>query len=251
MNLGISALLYNLNDALNICNKFKKIKHIEIGIDNLHECKELYQYKSKIDEMGITIGIHLPMELNTCENVEYIRNSWVDFICKIDEELSGFDIKYYNMHLGYAITDRLSKNRLKYLDNSIKFLQNEKLPINRNISIENVYTKYGDYSNIGNQVGDFEYIFSKVTDKISFCYDTGHNLIDTDNYIKKLNEKINIIHLSDNNGIEDTHVGIGRGILSENDIIETLSIECDYIILEINYMYIEETINKLSYYKKG
>lgn len=251
MNLGISALLYNLNDAIDICNRFKEIKHIEIGIDNLYECKELYKYKSKIDEMEITIGIHLPMELNTCENVEYIRNSWIDFICKIDEELNDFDVKYYNMHLGYAITSRISKNRVKYLNNSINFLQNKKLPINRNISIENVYTKHGDYSNIGNQASDFEYIFNKVPNNISFCYDTGHNLIDRDNYIEKLNKKINIIHLSDNNGIEDSHIGIGRGILSKNEIIEILSIESDYIILEINYMYIEETITELSNYKKG
>ena len=161
MNLGISALIYNLNEAIDICSKFKEINHIEIGIDNLQECNELHKYKQKLIDSGISIGIHLPMELNTCENIEYIRESWIDFICKIDEELSEFDIKYYNMHLGYVITNRLIKNRYKYLDNSIKFLKSKKLPQNKNISIENVYSKFGDYSNIGNKVKDFEYIFSR------------------------------------------------------------------------------------------
>ena len=246
MNLGISSLLYNLNDALDICSIFKEINHIEIGIDNLYECKELNKYKSRIDEMGITIGIHLPMELNTCEKVEYIRNSWVEFICKIDNDLRDFDIKYYNMHLGYAITNRLNKDKIKYLDNSINFLDNISMSISKKISIENVYTKHGDYSNIGNQVEDFEYIFSKVKDNISFCYDTGHNLINNSNYIKTLKEKISIIHLSDNNGIEDMHIGIGRGILSKDNIIEVLNLKSDYIVLEIDYMYIEETIDKLN-----
>lgn len=248
MNLGISALIYNLNEAIDICSKYKEINHIEVGIDNLYECKELYKYKQKLDDMGISIGIHLPMELNTCENIEYIRESWIDFICKIHEELNQFDIKYYNLHLGYAITNRLIKNRCKYLDNSIKFLQNEKLP--KNILIENVYTKFGDYSNIGNQVKDFEYIFSKVKNNINFCYDTGHNLINEDTYIEDLQNKISIIHLSDNDGIEDIHIGVGKGILSEEEINKILNIKCDYIILEIGYMYIEETMKKLSNYKK-
>ncbi|MGL5313548.1 MAG: sugar phosphate isomerase/epimerase family protein [Peptostreptococcaceae bacterium] len=251
MKLGISALLYNLEDALNICDKFKEITHIEIGIDNLYECKELLKYKSRINENGITLGVHLPMELNTCENVEYIRDSWIDFIYKINDELSDFNIEYFNMHLGYAITNRLSKNRKKYLDNSIRFLQDEKLLINKKISIENVYTKHGDYSNIGNQVSDFEYIFSKVGKHVSFCYDTGHNLINRDNYIQSLKHKISVVHLSDNDGKEDLHVGIGKGILLENEIRAVLSLKSDYIILEIEYMYIEDTINKLGDYKKG
>ncbi|MEC3793852.1 endonuclease, partial [Clostridioides difficile] len=77
-------------------------------------------------------------------------------------------------------------------------------------------------------------------------YDTGHCLIDEDAYVKNLKDKIRLIHLSDNDGINDTHVGIGRGILSEEGIKEVLTLDAEYLVLEINYEDIEDTISKLN-----
>ena len=242
MRFGISTLIYNLEDALKICNKVKDINHIEIGIDNISQCRDLYLFKKRIEDMNLSIGIHLPMELNTCENIEFIRKKWVEFITIINNELSEFNIKYFNLHLGYVITSRLENNRNKYLDNSIKFLKEASLYIDQNISIENVYTKYGDYSNVGNLASDFEYIFSRLENNISFCYDTGHDLINKSNYLEKLQNKISVIHLSDNNGTEDTHVGIGRGVLSKETIRKVLSLNAEYLVLEIGHEYVEETI---------
>ena len=99
MKIGISALKFNLEDALNICKKNKKISHIEMGIDNLEDVESLKKYKDEINKLNLSISIHLPMELNTCEDIKFIRNSWVDFICEMDKILSlDFDIKYYNAH---------------------------------------------------------------------------------------------------------------------------------------------------------
>lgn len=242
MRLGISTLIHNLEDALSICNKVKEINHIEIGIDNILQCRDLYLSKKRIEDMNLSIGIHLPMELNTCENIEFIRQKWVEFMTIINNELSEFNIKYFNLHLGYVITSRLENNRNKYLDNSIKFLREASLYIEQNISVENVYTKYGDYSNVGNLANDFEYIFSKLENNISFCYDTGHDLINKSNYLEKLANKISVIHLSDNNGTEDTHIGIGRGVLSKETIRKVLSLNAEYLVLEVEHEHVEDTI---------
>ena len=128
MKIGISALKFNLEDALNICKKNKKISHIEMGIDNLEDVEALKKYKDEINKLNLSISIHLPMELNTCEDIKFIRNSWVDFICEMDKILSlDFDIKYYNAHLGYIMSTRLDKNRQRYLQNTVEFLNDEKL----------------------------------------------------------------------------------------------------------------------------
>ena len=246
MRLGISALLFNLEEALSLCEEIPSIKHIELGIDNLEECNELYRYKEKIDKLNISLSIHLPMELNSCENINYINNSWVKFILNINEKLSDFDIKYYNFHLGYVISNRLKNNRNKYLDNSIKFINNV-LDNDINISIENVYSNEGDFSNLGNKSYDFEYIFNRINNnKLSFCYDTGHYLINKDDYINKLRDKINVIHLSDNDGVEDIHIGIGNGTLSKIHIKKVIDLSPKYLILEINFSHIEDTINRLN-----
>lgn len=251
MKLGISALLFNLEEALNLCEKNPSITHIELGIDNIYQCDELDKYKERINDLNLSLSIHLPMELNSCENIKYISDSWIDFFMNIKQKLNNFDIKYYNLHLGYVITNRLYKNRNKYLDNSVKFLDKISYEKDINISIENVYSNLGDFSNVGNKAYDFEYIFNKIeNENIWFCYDTGHNLINNDDYINKLKSKTKVIHLSDNDGIKDIHIGIGKGILSLNHIKEVIKLNPKYMILEIDFKHIEDTINILDTIKK-
>ena len=252
MKLGISALLFNLDKALELCREFDKISHIEVGLDNLDECLKLHTYKDEFARLNLSLGIHLPMELNSCENIKYIRNSWMDFINNMEEELKDLNISYFNMHLGYVISERLYKNRTKYLDNSVLFFEELLKSSNKRVSIENTYSKSGDFSNIGYIHEDFEYIFNKIkNENLCFCYDTGHNLINNSDYISNLSNKLEIIHLSDNNGIDDSHLGIGRGILHENEIKRLLSVNAKYLILEINHNHIKETIDILDRIKKG
>ncbi|MCR8745613.1 sugar phosphate isomerase/epimerase family protein [Romboutsia lituseburensis] len=246
MKIGISALLFNLDEALNICERIKDIKHIEVGIDNIEECKDLMKYKSKFKDLNLSVGIHLPMELNTCENIKFIRESWKSFILEIKQELNLLEISYFNLHLGYAMSNRLKKNREKYLEISSKFLSEITGIIKENIFIENVYSKQGDFSNIGNMDYDFEYIFNKIkNERLGFCYDTGHNLINSGEYLRKLKDKIRLVHLSDNDGIDDIHIGIGKGILSIEDIRKVVKDKPEFLVLEIGYEYIEESIKIL------
>ena len=49
MRLGISALLFNLDKALELCREVDRINHIEVGIDNLDECIKLSKYKDEFD----------------------------------------------------------------------------------------------------------------------------------------------------------------------------------------------------------
>lgn len=244
MNIGITALLFNIQEALGVCKKIDCISHLEIGIDNLDECIKLCEYKEEIDKLGLSVGIHLPLELNSCESVEYISESWISFIEELNSKLSDFNIKYINMHLGYVYTNRLVTNREKYLNKSVDFIN--KIKINTNICIENVYCKKGNFSNVGNKSCDFEYIFNKSkNNNLFFCYDSGHNLIDKDDYILKLKERIKIVHLSDNNGLEDIHVGIGKGILSNIQVKEILDLNPEYLIMEICYDHIEDSAKKI------
>lgn len=251
MKIGISALLYNIDEAINLCEEINEIKHIELGIDNLYECDEIYKYIDKLKELNISLSIHLPMELNLCENIEFIRQSWVRFVEEMNYKLKDLNICYYNLHLGYVISDRLNKNREKYLDISCSMLDNIINKTKSNISIENTYSNNGDLSNVGNKVYDFEYIFNKVeNEKLWFCYDTGHNLINRDNYIDKLYNKMRIVHLSDNDGNKDIHIGINKGILDKKEVKTIIDLEPDFLILEINYHDIKESIEYIKDIKK-
>lgn len=244
IRIGISSLMFNINEALEICNKNKEINHMEIGIDNFSDCEELKKYEKIIKNLNLSVGIHLPMELNPCEDIIFIKEKWIDYINILSEELKFLNISYFNMHLGYAITNRLIKNKEKYLNNIVDFfnqlsLKNTNLPI----TIENTYTKGGDFSNVGSDVEDFEYIF-KYNKDISFCFDSGHNLICKSNY-DLLKNKTKVIHLSDNNGMEDEHLGILKGDLTLQALKNILSLKPEFLVLEMKLDNIEESLNIL------
>ncbi|MGL5713650.1 MAG: sugar phosphate isomerase/epimerase family protein [Paraclostridium sp.] len=246
MKIGIPALTFQLEEAINICKASKYINHIEIGIDNLEECEIVNKYLNEISENNISIGIHLPMELNTCENIIYIRKCWVEFANKLYINLNGFDIKYFNMHLGYAISNRYNRVRKKYLNNSIEFIKELSKSVDCELFIENVYYKQGDIINIGTEVEEFKYILDNTPkNNMKICYDTGHNLITHGNYLDELKDKIGLIHLSDNNGEKDEHLGIGKGKLKLSEIKEILELKSHIIILEMNYSELDYSLKLL------
>ena len=55
MRLGISALLFNLDKALELCREVDRINHIEVGIDNLDECIKLSKYKGEFDKLNLSL----------------------------------------------------------------------------------------------------------------------------------------------------------------------------------------------------
>lgn len=244
IRIGVSSLVFNINEALEICNRNKSINHIEIGIDNISDCKKLKDYEQDIKKLKLTVGIHLPMELNPCEDIIFIRQKWLDYIYIISNELMFLDIEYFNMHLGYVMTNRLRKNKEKYLTNILDFfneisLEDRYLPI----TIENTYTKGGDFSNVGSSVGEFRYVL-KNNKNISFCFDSGHNLIcKSDYYILK--DRTKVVHLSDNHGVDDEHLGLLKGNLTSMEIENIISLNPEFLVLEMNFDYIEESLNIL------
>lgn len=245
IRIGISSLMFNINEALEICNKNKEINHMEIGIDNLSDCEELRKYEKIIKNLNLSVGIHLPMELNPCEDIIFIKEKWIDYINILSEELKFLNISYFNMHLGYVMTNRLIKNKEKYLNSIVDFFnrlssKNTNLPI----TIENTYTKGGDFSNVGSNVEEFEYIF-KYNKDIRFCFDSGHNLICKSNY-GLLKNRTKVIHLSDNNGMEDEHLGILKGDLTLQELKNILSLKPEFLVLEMKLGHIEESLDILN-----
>lgn len=57
MRLGISSLLFNLDEALELCKDIKRIEHIEVGIDNLDECLKLCSYKDKFNKLNLSQSV--------------------------------------------------------------------------------------------------------------------------------------------------------------------------------------------------
>ncbi len=239
-------MAYQIKEKIKICQKLK-FNHIEVGIDNLEDWDYLYHNKDEFTKNDISIGIHMPMELNTCDPITRANEFWLDYFHENYKKGKTLNVKYYNLHLGYGIENKVKKNRIDYLNNTISFL----LKILNNVDdvdiyIENTYSKNGDLINLGNKVADFEYLFKNVTKyNLGFCYDTGHNLINKDNYLSRLSDNVRLVHLSDNDGNDDLHLGLSEdGLLTEKDIIDILEIKNNkYLVFEMNTEYINESFD--------
>ena len=76
---------------------------------------------------------------------------------------------------------------------------------------------------------------------ISFCYDSGHDLICKSDYYL-LHDKTKVIHLSDNNGVDDQHIGIKKGCLRDRDLKKILMMEAEFLVLEMELDAVEESL---------
>lgn len=238
-------MAYEIKEKIEICKKLR-FNHIEVGIDNLEDWNYLYRNKDELTKNNISIGIHLPMELNTCDPIKKANEFWLDYFYENYKKGKTLNVRYYNLHLGYGLKNKVEKNRIGYLNNTINFLLKFFDNIDDvDIYIENTYSKSGDLINLGNKMSDFEYLFANVTKyNLGFCYDTGHNLINKDAYLSSLSDNIRLVHLSDNDGNEDLHLGLSEnGLLTEKDIKDILEIKNNkYLVFEMNGKYLNESI---------
>lgn len=257
MRIGVACLYYEIDKVLNIIEKNKDfINHIEIGIDTANQIDEIAPFIDKIKELGLSIGIHLAMEINTSENIEFIRENWAKFCFEMCKSLEKFNPSYFNIHMGYAIKNRFLKNNCKYMKNSVDFFLKlsdylEKLSIKPIVTVENSYNLIkGDVINTGTTKEEFKYIFENTKEirlknkSPYFCFDTGHYILNKDDYFS-LKDLTKVVHISDCNGEEDNHLGIFCGRLKKVDLKKAIDMNPDYAVIEVKYDYIEESIKNV------
>lgn len=220
MKIGFSILARKIESSKHVIDEMIGIgfNHIEVGIDDIEEWK--YIKRLKVKRKDISIGIHMPMEMNPSESIECIRRSWASFFEEIIRRGNEINIAYYNLHMGYGIKKRLLNNRENYLQKQVCFFEGLVNKVDCGfISLENTYFESGEMVRLGYQESDFDYVFNR-NDKLEFCYDTGHSLISGGRWNGNCKDRMKIAHLSNNDGISDCHWGINKkGKFNLDDLI--------------------------------
>lgn len=262
MRIGVACLYYEIERTLEIIERNRDfINHLEIGIDTVAQIDKIAPFIDKIEELGLSIGVHLAMEINTCEEIECIRSSWAKFCVDMCRGVEFLKPAYLNLHLGYAMKNRFLNNKKRYLNNSVDFflkleenLQRlSRVPV---ITVENSYSlNGGDLMNTGISTGEFEYIFEntrKIREKVDmpyFCFDTGHCILSKDNYCS-LKEFTKVIHISDCGGEIDDHVSIFDGKLTSENLKYAFDMEPNYAVIEVKSEHVENSIIKVEEFLK-
>ncbi|MCJ7560701.1 sugar phosphate isomerase/epimerase [Candidatus Bathyarchaeota archaeon] len=113
------------------------------------------------------------------------------------------------------------------------------------IAIENLPEKYGF---IMKNAEDFKKFYEEISLDIGIVLDVGHANLEgqTEHFLKKLPHRIMHIHVSDNMGENDQHLGIGYGKISWQWFAETLKeIAYDRTVMIESVEHVEESLQKL------
>jgi len=111
-----------------------------------------------------------------------------------------------------------------YAHESLGVIVKEATRLNINICFENMYPRYHSFFD----VSQFKTVFQEFP-SLKMCLDTGHgNIDDPDNtklfeFVQEIPDRIGHVHVSDNWGKTDDHLGVGQGNINFEKFIAQLN----------------------------
>ncbi len=186
----------------------------EIGLDarvltTAHE-SDFIKVKEKLERAGLCITIHSPfIDLSAGSPDPEIRNVTKRRFEQVLGAASIFRPKAVVCHVGYD-AKRYGFIREVWLENSLKtwrWMASRLREENIQLTLENVYEDGPD---------DIIILFEELKElEVKFCFDTGHHsafgTASMDQWLERMGDYIGQLHLHDNNGAEDEHLGLGLG----------------------------------------
>ena len=113
------------------------------------------------------------------------------------------------------------------------------------IAIENVPEPYPF---LMKSVDDFSRFYNELGEDIRFVLDIGHANLNhqIQEFITQFSDKIVYMHVSDNDGTHDSHLGIGHGTINWASVAEAIKeIKYDKVVMLESIEYVEESLQIL------
>ncbi len=210
----------SLIDTVSLCKKY----NLGIEVQSFYDTEYITREKNAIDETLKAIekldsrSLHGPFaDLNMGSFDKMIRDvtkNRFNFAYQIATRLDATDIV---LHHGFVPKTSYPANWIKrslaFLED---FISDKKNDIQ--IHLENVLEYDGDVM--------FEIVENLQGTNIDICLDIGHahcnSKISVVDWIKCLKNKIGYVHMHDNNGIEDEHLGFGMGNIQLEEVCKAL-----------------------------
>lgn len=182
-------------------------------VNRINKCNEI-QNKCGIE----IISVHLPFgpdwELCSCD--DQIRNGAVNAYVKVIQYCSVLQPKRYILHPGFPnVPDEERAQRIENFRHSLSILSNVACPAK--VAVENMA-----YDCLGNTSEELISLVDGL-DNVCVCCDMNHWLHEK-NYdaIYKLGSRIETVHISDYDEVQEKHWLPGKGVSDWNKIIEAL-----------------------------
>ncbi|MEM2546892.1 MAG: sugar phosphate isomerase/epimerase [Candidatus Bathyarchaeia archaeon] len=250
--IGVSTL-HLLNAPFN--RMVKKIanvnaSHIEIVDDGLHALNK--RRAATLTDIGksynMKFSVHAPFaDINIASPSCTILKAMLKRLEKSIRLASLLEAYVWVFHPGLktGISMFYPSEDWKQNRKTAQFLYKIATDYGLNIAIENVPEPYPF---LMKSVEDFEKFYGEVSEPIGLALDIGHSNINgqTEQFLKKFAKKIVHIHAHDNDGRDDSHLGIGYGTVNWHKFTSLLrEISYNRVVVVESVEKVAESVNFL------
>ena len=224
---------------------------IEVVDDGLHalDKKRVIVLKDVAKLRGIKYTVHAPFaDINIASPSKPMLNVTLKRLKQSMAYASALNAQLWIFHPGSktGISMFYPGEDWKQNSESIRELRETAEEYGLNIAIENLPEKYGF---IMKTPEDFQKFYKETgLNDVGIVLDVGHANLEgqTESFLRKMPDKIVHMHVSDNMGENDQHLGVGYGKINWQRFAETLrEIAYDKTVMVESTEHVKESLQKL------
>jgi len=252
VKVGVS-MLYCLGEPFDRMVKrlgTMETRYIEILDDGTHELdkKRVAVLKEAAKSFSLEYSLHAPFaDINIASPSKTMLNASMKRLKQSMVYANNLDVKLWVFHPGTqtGIGQFYPGADWKQNNQSIRKLFETAEEYGVNIALENLPAKYWFFMN---KPEEFIRFYRETDLPVGIALDLGHANLEgqVEPFFNMLTDKIVHIHASDNNGLDDQHLGIGQGKIDFNWLSQTLKkVGYDKTVIIESTANVPESIRKL------
>ncbi|MGC8998716.1 MAG: sugar phosphate isomerase/epimerase family protein [Candidatus Bathyarchaeia archaeon] len=194
------------------------VSHVEVVDDGLHALnkRRIVALKDIGKSYNIKFSVHAPFaDINIASPSHCVLKAMLKRLENSIQLSSQLEARVWVFHPGLKTGISMFYPGEDWNQNrkTSQFLYKAAEDYGLKIAIENVPEPYPF---LLKGVKDFERFYSEVSEPVGLALDIGHSNINgqTEQFLKKFEDKIVHIHAHDNDGRDDSHLGIGDGTVN-------------------------------------
>lgn len=250
--IGLSMLFCLGQPFSSLIKRLYKVttQQIEILDEGLHELnsRRVKTLKKVAKSRELELTVHAPfVDINIASTSRVLRRTILRRLKKSIFNASQLDCRLWVFHPGKRTGVSHFYPGLDWQLNieSIRILSEAAGKHGLDIAIENVPEPFPF---LMKSVDDFSRFYSEFDDELGFVLDVGHANINRQiqGFITQFSKKIVHVHASDNDGIEDSHLGIGYGTIDWEGAAKALKkVKYGNVIILESVEHVEESLQTL------
>ncbi|MEM3623482.1 MAG: sugar phosphate isomerase/epimerase family protein [Candidatus Bathyarchaeia archaeon] len=250
--IGLSTLHCLSEPFKKMTNKILEARtnYIEVVDDGLHTLnkRRVLKLKEIGESHNLKYSVHAPFaDINIASPSKSMLNAMLKRLEKSMAYANALNASVWVFHPGLKTGVSMFYPDMDWLQNlkTTRLLLRKAEDYGVKISMENVPEPYPF---LMKSVQDFAKFYEEISEEIGLAFDVGHANLNgqIENFLTTFRDKIVHVHLHDNDGKADLHLGIGYGIIDWENVAKLFKqISYNKILIVESVEHVKESVEKL------